>query len=59
MGEDLTVTTRIRNGWLNVRYIMLFLTSRASSLEMKGRSNMIYGSDSKILLANVGLKFEE
>ena len=42
-----------------------FLTSRAPPLEMEGRvyascvrSSMIYGSDTRPLLADVGLKFE-
>ena len=42
-----------------------FLTSRTPPLEMKGRvyascvrSSMTYGSDTRPLLVNVGLKFE-
>ena len=44
---------------------MPFLTSRAPPLERKGqtyanciRSSMIYGNETRLLLADVGLKFE-
>ena len=64
-GADLAATARIRNGWGKFRVLLAFLTSRAHPLEMKGqvyascvRSNMIYGSETKPLLADVGLKFE-
>ena len=36
-GVDLAATARIRNGWLKFQEIWLFLTSRAPTLEMKGR----------------------
>ena len=45
--------------------LLLFLTSRAAPLEMKGqvysicvRNSMTYGSETRPLLVNVGLKFE-
>ena len=64
-GVDLAATARIRNGWLKFRELFPFLISRAPSLEMKGRlyascvrSNMIYGSETRPLLSDVGLKFE-
>ena len=34
---DLAVTARIRNGWMNFREHLPFLTSRTPPLEMKGR----------------------
>ena len=50
-GADLAATARIRNGWMK--------------LEMKGRvyascvrSSMTYGSETRPLLVDVGLKFE-
>ena len=50
---------------MKFRELFLFLTSIASPLEMKGRVyascvriSMIYGSETRPLLANVGLKFE-
>ena len=62
---DLAATARIRNGWMKFREIFQFLTSRAPPLEMKGRvyascvrSSMIYGSETRPLLVDVGLKFE-
>ena len=64
-GADLTVTARIRNGWMKFRELLPFLTSRAPPLEMKGRvyascvrSSMTYGSETRPLLVDVGLKFE-
>ena len=64
-GVDLAATARIRNGWMKFRKLFPFLTSRASSLVMKGRvydscvrSSMTYGSETRPLLADVGLKFE-
>ena len=64
-GADLAATTRIRNGWVKFRELFPFLTSRAPSLEMIGRvyascvrSSMTYGSETRPLLADVGLKFE-
>ena len=64
-GADLAATTRIRNGWMKFRELLPFLTSRAPPLEMKGRvyascvrSSMTYGSETRPLLVDVGLKFE-
>ena len=37
VGAGLAAIARIRNGWMKLREIMLFLASRASPLEMKGR----------------------
>ena len=52
-GADLAATSRIRNGWMKFRELLLFLTSRAPPLEMKGRVyasrvriSMTYGSAS-------------
>ena len=36
-GADLAATARIRNGWMKLRELLPFLTSRAPPLEMKGR----------------------
>ena len=44
-GVDLTATGRIRNGWMNFREFLPFLTSRAPLLEMKGR---VYASGVRI-----------
>ena len=64
-GADLAVTARIRNEWMKFRKLFPFLTSRAPPLEMKGRvyascvrNNMTYGSETRPLLSDVGLKFE-
>ena len=64
-GADLAATARIRNGWIKFRELLPFLTSRAPPLEMKGRvyascvrSSMTYGSETRPLLVDVGLKFE-
>ena len=67
-GADLAATARIRNGWMKFRELLPFLTSRAPSLEMKGRprrvyascvrSSMTYGSETGPLLVYVGLNFE-
>ena len=64
-GADLAPTARIRNGWMKFRELLTFLTSRAPPLEMKGRvydscvrSSMTYGSETRPLLDDVGLKFE-
>ena len=35
-GVDLVVTARIKNGWMKLRELLPFLTSRAPLLEMKG-----------------------
>ena len=50
---------------MKFRELLQFLTSRAPPLEMKGRvyasyvrSRMTYGSETRPLLVNVGLKFE-
>ena len=64
-GADLAATARIRNGWMKLRELLPFLTSRAPPLEMKGRvydscvrSSMTYGSETRPLLVDVGLTFE-
>ena len=64
-GADLAATARIRNGWMKFRELLPFRTSRAPPLEMKGRvyascvrSSMTYGSETRPLLVDVGLKFE-
>ena len=64
-GTDLAAIARIRNGWVKFRELLPFLTSRAPSLEMKGRvyascvrSSMTNGSETRPLLVDVGLKFE-
>ena len=64
-GADLAATARLRNGWIKFRELLPFLTSRAPLLEMKGRvhascvrSSMTYGSETRPLLVDVGLKFE-
>ena len=64
-GTDHAATARIRNGWMMFRELLPFLTSRAPLLEMKGRvyascvrSSMTYGSETRPLLADVGLTFE-
>ena len=53
------------NGWMEFREFLPLLTSRAPPLEMKGRvyascvrSSMTYGSETRPLLADFGLKFE-
>ena len=50
---------------MKFRELLLFLISRAPPLEMKGRvhascvtSSMTYGSETRPLLVDVGLKFE-
>ena len=50
---------------MKFRELYPFLTSRTPSLDMKGRvyascvrNNMNYGSDTRLLLADVELKFE-
>ena len=64
-GVDLAATARIINEWMKIRELFPFLTSRAPTLEMKGRvyascvrSSMTYGRETRPLLADVGLKFE-
>ena len=64
-GADLAATARIRNGWMKFRGLLPFLTSKAPPLEMKGRvyascvrSNMTYGSETRPLLVDVGLKLD-
>ena len=64
-GADLAATSRIRNGWIQFRELLTFLTSRAYRREMKAqvyaccvRSSMTYGSETMPLLVDVGLKFE-
>ena len=62
---DLAATATIRIEWINFWEILPFLTSRAPQLEMKDRmyascvrSSMTYGSETRPLLVDVGLKFE-
>ena len=62
---NLGATARIRKVWMKFRELLSFLTSRAPPLEMKGRvyascdrSSMTYGSETRPLLVDVGLKFE-
>ena len=62
---DLAATARLRNGWIKFPELLPFLTSRAPSLEMKCRvyascirSSMTYGSETRPLIVDVGLKFE-
>ena len=64
-GADLATTPRIKNRWMKFRELLPFLTSKAPPLEMKGkvyasyvRSSMTYGSETRPLLVDVGLKFE-
>ena len=64
-GAGLAATARIRNGWMKIGKLLPFLNSRAPLLEMKGqvyancvRSSMTYGSETRPLLVDVGLKFE-
>ena len=64
-GADLAATARIRNGCMKFRELSPFLTSGAPPLEMKGRvydscvrSSMTYGSETRPLLVDVGLRFE-
>ena len=63
-GADLAAIARIKNGWIKFGELLPLLTSRALPLEMKGRvyascvrSSMTYGSETRPLLAEVGLKF--
>ena len=64
-GADLAATARIINGWMKFRELLPLLTSRVPPMEMKDRlyascvrSSMTYGSETRPLLADVGLKFE-
>ena len=64
-GADLAALAIFRNGWLKIRELLPLLTSRAPPLEMKGRvyasyvrRSMVYGSETRPLLVDVGLKFE-
>ena len=64
-GVYITVTARIRNGWMKFRWILPFMTSRVRPLEMKGRvyascsrSSITYGSEIRPFLDDVGLMFE-
>ena len=64
-GLDLAATARIRNGWMKFRKLLPFLISRANPPERNGRvyrirvrSSMIYGSETRPLLADIGLKFK-
>ena len=64
-GADLAATARIINGWMKFRELLPFLASRAPPLEMKGRvyascvkGSMTYGSETRPLRVDVGLKFE-
>ena len=63
--DDLAATARIINGWIKFRELFPFPTSRAPQLEMNCRvyascvrSSMTYGSETRPLPADVGLKFE-
>ena len=63
---DLAATARIINGWMKFQELLSLLTSRAPPLEMKGRvyascvrSNMTYRSGTRLLLVDVGLKYEK
>ena len=64
-GAEPGATTRIRNGWMKFRELLPFQTSRAPPLEIKGRvyascvrNSMTYGSETRTLLVDVGLKCE-
>ena len=64
-GADLATTPKIINGWMKFQKLLQFLISRVPLLEMKGRvyascvrSSMTYGSETRPLLIDVGLKFE-
>ena len=64
-GADLAAIARIRNGLMMFRELLPFLTCIAPPLEMKGRvyascvrSSMTYGRETRLLLVDVGLKFE-
>ena len=64
-GVDPAATARISNGWMKFRELFPFLTSRDPPLQMKVRvyascvrSSMTYGSETRPLLVDVGLKFE-
>ena len=66
MERIFSAIARIRNGWMKFRELLPFLISRAPTLEMKGpvyascvRSSMSYGSETRPLLVDVVLKFEE
>ena len=61
----LLLSARIRKAWMKFRELLPFLTSRDTLLKMKGRvyascvrSSMTYGSETRPLLVDVGLKFE-
>ena len=61
----LAATARIKKKWMKFRELLTVLTSRAPTLETKGRvyascvrSSMTYGSETRPLLVDVGLKFE-
>ena len=65
-GVDLDNTARIRNGRMKFREFLPFLICRDPRLEMKGgvyascfKSSMISGSETRPLLADIGLKFEK
>ena len=65
MRADLVATARIRNGWMKFRELLPFPTSRAPPMRDEGRvyascvrSSMTYGSETRSLLVDVGLKFE-
>ena len=64
-GAELAVTARIGNGWMMLREVLPFLTSRAPPLKMKGRVyaccariSKTYGSETRPLLCDVVLMFE-
>ena len=58
-------TKHNRNVWMKFRELLSFLISRAPPWEMKGRvhascvrSSMTYGSETRTMLVDVGLKSE-
>ena len=62
---DIAARSRIRNSWIKFRELLPYLTFRAHRLEIKVqvyacclRSSMPYGSETRPLLVDVGLKFE-
>ena len=64
-GADFAATSRIINILIKFRELLPFLISRAPPLEMKGqvyascvRCSMTYGSETRPLLVDVGLKFQ-
>ena len=66
VGADIAVGARIISVWTKFQELLSFMTSIAPQLEMKGRVytascvriSMICGSDTRPLLADVGLKIK-